>query len=767
MKRLFGWVVFFFLVGLYAYVTTLGATDGLLDPTMRTQALMILTALCGGWLLWRTLRGWTWYPTALDLPLLVWMVAIALSIALNLDVWRRSMIGVWYATLYFIVWYWLSDLVANRLLSRRQLIAIVPLGAVFTIYKGLEESQPWLAERLPLLLSGSIPFELPRPSGLLGNPNVLSAVLVIVIPLTITLILRARKLARLPLLVLLVASLVLLAFTFSRGGWLGVGTALVVQVALLLHTRGLLRPVDLRDWFAAASQRTRIGFGTSAAVATLCLLLVSAVTVKSLSIGGRDFGLRDFIYSAAIELFTEHPIAGTGLFTFGRGLAEHTSHPTYDVQSHAHNLYLNVAAELGIVGLVALVVTGVYVLQHSRQNWALADPRERILLSGAYAAIAGFLAHHLLDFPAAFPVVALTALIPLVAALAPVQQAVQLPARSCRRVFGTATFGVAALVVTGFWNGNLYQNYMDVLFNLNGDFRGLAERLQPIVDNDPDLAVTHHQQGFLYGLAAFRGDEVALNRAISSFERYVELEPYYVTGWVNLAALNAQAGDYVAAALNMRHAVDASPDHWPFQYQLAEYEERQGNFVAAQTYVLDLLTHNPDVMLLPDWNDSPLRQTLARNFTPSVRARTALLLANGQPEAARALWNAEGSEDTDTGNQVIGLWLAIEERNAVEAFERFDHMNVVNTSRPSVAWRNYARVLLAEARNNPQSRSSALAAANDALTLGPYEREGTKLGNIHYFQFYRWAIARQFLPQVNYPLAEPLLLHLLDTAEAQ
>jgi putative inorganic carbon (HCO3(-)) transporter len=766
LKRVFGWAVFVFLVGLYAYVTTLGATDGLLDPDMRMQALMILTALCGGWLLWRTLRGWTWHPTALDLPLLVWMVAIALSIAFNLEVWRRSMIGVWYATLYFIVWYWLSDLIANRIISRTQLIAVVPLGALLTIAKGLEESQPWFVERLPLLLNGSIPFELPRPSGLLGNPNILAAILVIVVPLTVALILRARNLLRIPLLVLLVASLTLLVLTFSRGGWIGVFAALAVQIALILHSYGLLRPARLRDWFASTSRRARFGLSTVAAVTTISMLLVSAVAVKSLSISGRGVSLRDWIYEAAIRVFAEHPIAGSGLFTFGRGLAEHTSQPPYDVHSHAHNLYLNVAAELGIVGLVALAITGVYILHTSRQNWSLADHRERLLLTGAYAAIAGFLAHHLVDLPATFPVVALTAIVPLVAALAPIIQSVQLPMRSCRRVLGTATFGAAALIVTGFWNGSLYQNYMDVLYSLNGNFRAEAERLQPIIDNDPDLAVTYSQQGYLYGLAAFRGDPVALDRAIASFARYVRLEPYYVTGWVNLAALQAQASNFPDAASSMRHAVDLAPDHWPFQYQLGDYQERAGDFASAQVQYLDLLTSVPDIMLMPDWNDSPLRQTLARNFAPSARARTALLLKNGQTEAARALWDAEGSDDSDTANQVIGLWLAIAERNATDALNRFETMTIISTSRPSVAWRHYARILLAEARNNADERTRALAAAEDVLTLGPYEREGTKLGNIYYFQFYRWAIARQFLPQVDYPLVEPLLLHLL-AAEAR
>jgi O-antigen ligase len=44
------------------------------------------------------------------------------------------------------------------------------------------------------------------------------------------------------------------------------------------------------------------------------------VLLQSLSAAGRTADLRTYIYDAAITMFTEKPVTGYGLFTFGRGL---------------------------------------------------------------------------------------------------------------------------------------------------------------------------------------------------------------------------------------------------------------------------------------------------------------------------------------------------------------------------------------------------------------------------------------------------------------
>jgi O-antigen ligase len=106
-------------------------------------------------------------------------------------------------------------------------------------------------------------------------------------------------------------------------------------------------------------------------------------------------GTRTQLWPAAIALFHQHPIFGVGAGNFELLL------PTvgvYGVQTHAASLPLQTLAEQGLVGIIALVVFAAVAL---RETFALRDVSPLAL--AAFLAIAGLLAHQLVDDLFFFP----------------------------------------------------------------------------------------------------------------------------------------------------------------------------------------------------------------------------------------------------------------------------------------------------------------------------------------------------------------------------
>jgi hypothetical protein len=456
------------LIFLLTYMVTIGATyNGILTPQFRLQAVIVLSISAAVWWVarWRK-REARWHRTALDLAILVWIAAFTLSLLANTESWRRIVMGLWFMGVYIGVWYALHDALANRLIARDMLVDALLFAGLIVIYLGYVQLQGWVRDTLPSIIAGEAPFSLPRPVSTLGNPNTLAAVLVILIPLAIG---RAVGISdfipRFVMSVYTICALMLLVTTYSRAAWIG-GAAGVLLLALwLLAERNLLSPARWRAWLKM--QQPILKFGIAAGVITVPVGLIAGTIffVGSFSVSGRTLDLRTFIYETALTMFAEKPITGYGLFTFGGGLARLNSTPPTEPHSHAHSVPLQVAAELGVVGLAALALTlwgicrgvranlsllekgGGSVGATHMQTFGLPSPLQNrtskpddegarhgvplqttsakdkfncLTIISATAAFVSFGIHHLLDLPAMNPAVMAMALVALVVAVAPV-----------------------------------------------------------------------------------------------------------------------------------------------------------------------------------------------------------------------------------------------------------------------------------------------------------------------------------------------------------
>ena len=233
-----------------------------------------------------------------------------------------------------------------------------------------------------------------RASGPFAQPNELglfaAALLVLAVGVGIT---TSRPATRLLCVVSGSLLLAALAESFSRGAWIGALAGLVALAVLSPPSRGPLARVSL------------VGAGIGALLTTLGSSLSSAVATRLASIpeaSGNPYDERTLIWAESLRQLQDRPLTGQGPGSFAEAAQSAPGGAALETE-HAHNLLLTIAAEYGLVGLLALLalVAGLIVMATGpRASQATASEGRRARLQPVLAAaLVAVAVHGLLDYP--------------------------------------------------------------------------------------------------------------------------------------------------------------------------------------------------------------------------------------------------------------------------------------------------------------------------------------------------------------------------------
>ncbi|MEQ8224077.1 MAG: O-antigen ligase family protein [Candidatus Eremiobacterota bacterium] len=220
-------------------------------------------------------------------------------------------------------------------------------------------------------------------------PNSFSASIVLVLPLIFSAIFlkNLNLFYKILLFILFATGIFCLISTYSRAGWIGFAVAAVVIIYLLgQKKRFILIPLIVFILISVS-----------------LLLCIHKETLKSYVFHNYSDKSRQFIFVKSLKMLKEHPLTGIGIGNF------HYVYPLYmlpgeetlpeDVSRpwHAHNLFLNMAVEMGLPGLIAFLW---FILSVFRQICLsiAGDMDYKEILYGIIAGLTGFLIFNQIDF---------------------------------------------------------------------------------------------------------------------------------------------------------------------------------------------------------------------------------------------------------------------------------------------------------------------------------------------------------------------------------
>ncbi len=218
------------------------------------------------------------------------------------------------------------------------------------------------------------------------NQNALGTTLLISLVLCMGLFIRSQNTYRYLLAVGCVIVVLGLAITTSRGAWIG---ALIGIVSLLWLTRRRLP--------------TRQGL-VLLVIGVVALILIGQertdpVLVRRASTIVGQYQGRIALAKSAGAMLVDHPLLGTGLNTFSLLHRQYKFAGDVDaVPPYAHNIFFNMAAEGGVLGLAAFAAIIIWAgLRAWKWHRASGSRSEAILSATVLSAFLGGMVHQLFD----------------------------------------------------------------------------------------------------------------------------------------------------------------------------------------------------------------------------------------------------------------------------------------------------------------------------------------------------------------------------------
>jgi O-antigen ligase len=345
----------------------------------------------------------------LNLPVLSFMVVCVLSV-----LWSNSPFVSLKSLPLFLAGPLLYFIVNNNIINRKQKInrilnVLLFVGTLFGIYGILQYNGidfPFWIKNLGRN----------KVFGLFGNVNYFAEYLIIPLPIAIALFFVSKnKINKILLSISILAMGGTLIATFTRGTYLGLGISIIFMFILYLIIRGknfikehkkififiLALIILITFLFALPNPLNKSG--------TVISKIKGRISIARLS-NEFSFGRRIAIWKFTGMIIEDHPLLGSGLGTFKYNSlnyqakffdqGENRSLYPYGIADKAHNEYLQLWAELGIIGLGAFIwiiisffICGAKLLKKTKDNY------KEGLIIGLMGGIIAVLVEGLFGFP--------------------------------------------------------------------------------------------------------------------------------------------------------------------------------------------------------------------------------------------------------------------------------------------------------------------------------------------------------------------------------
>ena len=701
------------LLSLFAYVVLLGGGfAALIDIRLQAFSLILASGVFGAWLLHSLLKKERLHRSGLELALLLFIGSQIIAVLFSEDP-RRSLPHSITWLVYVLALYLVLDLLRKgwpaELIEKCLLIA----GAMVIGFGLVELAGVYFSWRAAVAGLEFAPTFQQRISGFLGDPNLLAAFTNLIIPLAVARALVSGKLSRTLLFGLALAGVIVLFFADSRGGFLSFGTAMVILAALWITvvSAGGKRQA-LKLWKYVSARKTMFFLLAVAAIAAAGILAWQVFSFQGDTTHAPALTARNIYWQAAGNAVVEDPLTGVGPGLYPVTLMQIWSTPPARPYLHAHSLPFQIAAESGLLGLVALGFLAAAIGNRAWGAWRSLDYGGCARWAAALAALVGLGVHSLVDDFFPFPAVGVSAMV-LLAFVMPVSKGKSKAGGISQLWLGVPA--LAAAVFTGYALAAYSHADRGISLGEIEDWGAAASEVDTAAQSDNRSAFYWLQAGFVYARLG-ETDSGYYDESIASYQRGIGLEPQYALNHANLGSLFWTSGQQSEGLAQMRIATALAPEAWLFWLNQGIYEETLGYLEEAESSFHDALALFPEIAGAQFWQKSEFRQTTLDTFEPPLAAETTRAQAVAAADAGR--------------RSIVSGDLAAARELLVQAYELNDQEVSVYVGLAELAFANgdfeeaeqFVNVaLLIQATSTHSKAESVLLAAEIALAKGESE----------------------------------------------
>lgn len=364
-----------------------------------TKTLIVAVAI--GWAFGALTRRRPFRSSWVAGPFALYVLVVALSVV------AAERVPAWSTELYrwlspLLVYLVAVDELRDRRSVRSALIGTAIGVAAVSVYGFV---QVWLGLGPPSFSVSGVT----RAFGTFGQPNPFAGYLGVTVPLLVAVSGAwfaarpgARRRQEMPAWVVGLAALagglglLALVLTQSRGGWLG-ALAGLGAVVWLLGGRVRWAAIGLAAAVAIVLVATPLGERVAARLGAEAL-----GSGQTAEVTPENFAVQERLahWRAGVEMVRRSPVFGVGAGNFSRAFRDATPVWRFRVpRGHAHNAYIQAAAQTGLVGLVAyLGFCGAVALRLRVLLRRAGHGPGRGLVIGAIGVTAAFAVHNLFDY---------------------------------------------------------------------------------------------------------------------------------------------------------------------------------------------------------------------------------------------------------------------------------------------------------------------------------------------------------------------------------
>ena len=175
----------------------------------------------------------------------------------------------------------------------------------------------------------------------------------------------------------------LIAILLMLGGIVAAKTeAALVAIPIAFVAIALMAPV---------ASRIKAGIITASILGALIIGVLAPSIVQKITLQDSSGLVRRAQWSETLTMLADHPFLGVGLNGYSTALVPYHDATFYEIFQYPHNILLNIWSELGIIGIIAFIIT-IFLL--ARTTWRRRDDMLILVFS---AALLTMMIHGLVD----------------------------------------------------------------------------------------------------------------------------------------------------------------------------------------------------------------------------------------------------------------------------------------------------------------------------------------------------------------------------------